>query len=296
MNPDAHDSWDLPQPYDFFGTTRWLLTGRYDPTVRRAADGLWRTANTPDGPVTVRLTVGPDLRADAWGPGARVVLDQVPRWVGLHEPAWKLPPHPVTDRLLTLHRGLRSTDTRDVFDALVVTVLQQLVTWQEAATAWRRICDTIGEPAPGPARMRLPPTPRALRAAGTGGLHALGVGLKQSRTLMEVAFSATALQRAADLPTPEALALLQNVRGVGPWTANLALGERLGRPEPIPVGDFHLPHTIAWALAGEPRGTDERMVELLKPFEGQGFRVIRLVGAAGLEAPKFGPRRARRRT
>jgi 3-methyladenine DNA glycosylase/8-oxoguanine DNA glycosylase len=295
VHPDERRSWPLPEPYDFFETTRGLITGLHDPTLRREPDGLWRAVHTEEGPATVRITVVGELEADAWGPGARVVLDQVPRWVGLHEPAWQLPSHPVVDGLLKAHRGLRSTDTRNVFEALVVTVLQQLVTWQEAATAWRRICRTLGERAPGPADLSLPPTPRALRAAGTGRLHALGVGLKQARTLMNVAFSARALQRAADLPTDEATTLLQHVRGVGPWTANLAMGDRLGRPEPIPVGDFHLPNTIAWALAGEPRGTDARMIELLRPFPGQAFRVIRLVAAAGIEAPRRGPRYPRRR-
>ena len=88
----------------------------------------------------------------------------------------------------------------------------------------------------------------------------------------------------------EAAALLQKVRGIGPWTAGMVLGMRLGRPEPIPVGDFHLPSTIAWALAGEPRATDARMLELLAPFGDQAFRVVRLVWAARIEAPRRGPR------
>ena len=295
VTPDAQTSWPLPEQYDFFATTRGLTTGVRDPTLRREPDGLWRATRTADGPVTVRLTVGRELQAQVWGPGARLAIDEIPRWLGLHEPVWALPPHPVVDRLLKEHRGIRGTDTRNVFEALLVTVLQQLVTWQEAASAWRRICATLGEPAPGPAGLRLAPSPHALRQAGTARLHALGVGLKQSRTLMEVAFSARALQRAADMPTGEAVTWLQHVRGVGPWTANLAMGDRLGRPEPIPVGDFHLPNTVAWALAGEPRGTDARMTELLEPFTGQAFRVIRLIGAAGIEAPKRGPRRAARR-
>ena len=87
----------------------------------------------------------------------------------------------------------------------------------------------------------------------------------------------------------------KRVRGIGPWSAASLLGMRCARPEPIPLGDYHLPNTIAWALAGEPRATDDRMLELLAPFEGQAFRVIRLVFAAGIRAPKRGPRRPLRR-
>lgn len=242
----------------------------------------------------MRISIGDAIEVDGWGPGAVAAVRDVPRWLGLDEAEWAFPSHPVVDRLARAHRGLRSTDTRDVFQALVVTVLHQLVTWEEGTTAWRRLCVELGEPAPGPAELRVPPTPQALRAAGTGRIHALGVGLRQARTLMEVAFSARALQRAADLPTDQALALLQQVPGVGPWTAAITMGARLGRPEPIPLGDLHLPHTMAWALAGEPRGTDARMAQLLEPFPGQAFRVIRLVSAAGIEAPRHGPRRALR--
>ena len=56
------------------------------------------------------------------------------------------------------------------------------------------------------------------------------------------------------------------------------------------VGDFHLKNLVAFALAGEPRGTDERMLELLEPWRGHRARVIRLLEASGIEAPKYGPR------
>ena len=56
------------------------------------------------------------------------------------------------------------------------------------------------------------------------------------------------------------------------------------------VGDFHLPDVVAWTMAGEPRGTDERMLELLEPYRGQRGRVQRLIEADGRTAPKFGPR------
>ena len=56
------------------------------------------------------------------------------------------------------------------------------------------------------------------------------------------------------------------------------------------VGDFHLPNLVAWLLAGEPRGTDERMLELLAPYEGHRGRVQRLLEASGTHAPRYGPR------
>ena len=57
----------------------------------------------------------------------------------------------------------------------------------------------------------------------------------------------------------------------------------------VAVGDFHHKHTVSWALAREPRGTDERRLELLEPYRGHRWRVIRLVKSAGA-APRYGPR------
>ena len=79
-------------------------------------------------------------------------------------------------------------------------------------------------------------------------------------------------------------------RGIGPWTAAETARLALGDPDAVSVGDFHLPNLVCWMLSGEPRGTDERMLELLEPYRGNRGRVQRLLEAGGQTAPKFGPR------
>ena len=59
----------------------------------------------------------------------------------------------------------------------------------------------------------------------------------------------------------------------------------LGDADAVSVGDYHLPSLVSWALAGERRGTDERMLELLAPFAGHRGRVIRLLAGAGSSRP-----------
>jgi 3-methyladenine DNA glycosylase/8-oxoguanine DNA glycosylase len=88
----------------------------------------------------------------------------------------------------------------------------------------------------------------------------------------------------------EAYRLLQALPGVGPWTSAEVALVALGDADAVPIGDYHLPHMVSWALAGEPRGTDERMLELLAPYSGQRGRVLRLLGRSGHGAPRFGPR------
>jgi hypothetical protein len=76
---------------------------------------------------------------------------------------------------------------------------------------------------------------------------------------------------------------------LGPWTA-AQVGSALGDADAVPVGDYHLPNTVDWVLAGEPRGTDDRMLELLEPFAGHRGRAARLLTLSGVHAPRFGPR------
>jgi 3-methyladenine DNA glycosylase/8-oxoguanine DNA glycosylase len=87
-----------------------------------------------------------------------------------------------------------------------------------------------------------------------------------------------------------AMARLQLIAGIGPWTAAETVRNAMGDPDAVSVGDFHVPSMVAWALAGEPRGDDARMLELLAPYAGQRARVIRLLEVSGIRAPRYGPR------
>jgi hypothetical protein len=57
------------------------------------------------------------------------------------------------------------------------------------------------------------------------------------------------------------------------------------------VGDFHVKNTVAWALTGRARGTDEEMVATLAVYTGQRWRVVRMLERCGFTAPRFAPRR-----
>ena len=83
---------------------------------------------------------------------------------------------------------------------------------------------------------------------------------------------------------------LEAFPGVGPWTAAKVALVALGDADAVQVGDYHLPHAVGYALEGTPRSTDERMLELLEPYRGHRARVIRLIGVAGITAPRYGPK------
>ncbi len=92
----------------------------------------------------------------------------------------------------------------------------------------------------------------------------------------------------------EVEAKLALLPGVGPWTIGSVMASAMGDPDAVAVGDFHLKNLVSYALAGEPRGTDERMLELLAPYAGQRGRVVRLLQArrpraAGIRSPSANP-------
>ena len=118
------------------------------------------------------------------------------------------------------------------------------------------------------------------------------MGLEQRRaiTLIRAAERATWLERALKMPPSAARAHLRSLPGIGVWTAAEVARTALGDPDAVSIGDFHVPHMVCWALAGEPRGDDARMLELLEPYHGQRARVVRILERSGLAAPRFGPR------
>jgi 3-methyladenine DNA glycosylase/8-oxoguanine DNA glycosylase len=190
--------------------------------------------------------------------------------------------------------GLRIGRTGVVWEALLPAIVEQKVVGHEARRSYQGLLARYGEPAPGPLGLRLAPAPQTLAALPYYQFHPLGIEQRRADTIRRAARVAGHLERAAALPAAEGLALLQRVAGIGPWTAAEALRVAGGDPDVVSVGDYHLPNLVAWALAGEPRADDARMIELLEPYRGQRGRVVRLLEASGMSAPRYGPRMALR--
>jgi hypothetical protein len=121
------------------------------------------------------------------------------------------------------------------------------------------------------------------RADALAGLRDNPAGFEgqRGRTLRAAARAARPVDSAFGLDAAAARGILASVGGCGPWTVEITMGFVLGDPDAVPVGDLHLPHEVGWALAAEPRADDARMLELLEPFRGNRFRLLRLLLAAG---------------
>jgi 3-methyladenine DNA glycosylase/8-oxoguanine DNA glycosylase len=283
-----------PPGHHLAGTVRALCFSPYDPSARLVAGTFWWATRTPDGPATLALRrVGGELLAEGYGPGAGWVIDRADAVAGLRDDltgfADLAAGHPLVARVAARHPGLRMPATGQVFRHLLRAVLEQKVTGTEAYRAYAATVRHLGHPAPGPYQpLLLPPDPAEVAATPYWVFHPFGVEQRRAETLRRVAAVADRLERCVD--TVEATRRLTAVAGIGPWTAAEVVRTAYGDPDAVSVGDYHIPNTVAWALAGEPRGDDARMLALLEPFRGHRGRVCLLLAAAGVQAPRYGPR------
>ncbi|MFD8440289.1 DNA-3-methyladenine glycosylase family protein [Streptomyces microflavus] len=282
-------TWAPPAPYDLARTLRVLRRGRRDPACRQEPDGTWwRCSGTPAGPVTLRisddLAAGGLITGRAWGPGTDWALEQLPALLGADdEPDAFRPRHRVVAVSLRKHGGLRLARTGLVMESLVPSVLEQGITTGSAHYAWRRLLNRYGDTSPGPAPegMRIPPSAAVWRMVPSWEWHGAGVDRSRAAAILRARSYAPRLEEAAAMALPEAMARLQFLPGIGPWTAAEALQRVLGAPDALTLGDLHLPVQIGYALTGARGGTDEEMLQLLELYAGQRHRAARLILLGG---------------
>ncbi|MFQ5558066.1 MAG: DNA-3-methyladenine glycosylase family protein [Acidimicrobiales bacterium] len=259
------------------------------------ADGTrWQAVRTPYGVGTLAITPGRgEITARSWGPGARWLQTTVADLVGLDDKPSEF--DPASGLVRDLHRrapGLRLGRTKRPFATVVAAILGQRVTSREAKNGYRRLVERYGEDAPGPVPLRLAPSSERLAALRYEELHSLGVEKSRAQRLIEAARRAHRIDEIMGMGKVAAWQRLLAIRGIGPWTAAMVMGIAWGDRDAVPVGDYHLPNMVAWALAGEARADDDRMLELLEPYRGHRRRVLVLLKGAGIMAPKFGPKSA----
>ncbi|WFE27573.1 DNA-3-methyladenine glycosylase 2 family protein [Solwaraspora sp. WMMD791] len=283
-----------PDGYHLAMSVRPLAMGRYDPCARWHADTFWWTARTPSGPAALALhRRGGELIATGHGPGAADVVDIADAVAGLRDDVDGFRAlarhHPVVHALARRYAGVRLPATGAVFARVLRAVLEQKVTGVEAYRGYAATVRAFGTPAPGPAPgMWVTPDPAVIATTPYWKFHPLGIEQRRAQTLRRAAAVADRLEASVDAST--ATGRLTSLPGIGPWTAAEVVRVAFGAADAVSVGDFHLPNTVAWALAGEARGDDQRMLDLLEPFRGHRGRVCLLLELAGLAAPRFGPR------
>ena len=239
MTADAEGRFEPRRPLDL---RRSLNLLGYGPWARREDGAVWFATRTREGPATLHLarrngTV--DVRA--WGPGAAWAAAHAPALCGEEDDDSGFDPtHPVLARLHRESRGLRMPRTHAVFEALLPTVIGQQVTSEEAHESYRHLVNALGEPAPGPRRLTLPPDPHSLANTPYWAFHRFGIERRRADVIIRAARSVKRLEETVTMDLPSAYRRLQAFPGVGPWTAKIYLLMALRRPDIWPDGDVAL--------------------------------------------------------
>ena len=281
----------IEAPFDLRATLRTTGAGRWD------GDRWWWPRWGEERPSTILVYADPPyVHAEAWGPEAASLLDGLEALVGAGSPAGVRFRGTPADRFLARSAGMRLGASGDLHGALVSAILGQVVTTAEASASLRSLRRSFGTRAPGPrGDLVALPAPDVLGSLGYEDLHACGIERRRASIVIETARRWRRVSGAVDLDPEAARRRLEAVRGIGPWTSAFAVGAAMGAPDVLPTGDYHLPDQIAWALAGEERGSDERMLELLEPYRPVRRHVLVAIVQSGVRAPRRGPRAAIRR-
>jgi AraC family transcriptional regulator of adaptative response / DNA-3-methyladenine glycosylase II len=165
-----------------------------------------------------------------------------------------------------MHPGLRVPGAFDPFELAFRAILGQQVSVAGASTLAGRLATRFGEPinTPLPCLNRLTPSADTLFAARTNSLAKLGLPAARANSLRHLACAVVQreidLEPGADISTQ--VDQLQQIPGIGPWTAQYIALRALRWPDAFPSGDLGL---LKAAQLKSPRALEQR-AETWRPW------------------------------
>ena len=159
---------------------------------------------------------------------------------------------------------------REGFATLVHIILEQQVSLASARSVLRRLRRRAG---------RI--TPRRLLALGDRRLQASGLTRQKRAYCLHLAAALEQgeldLAGLGRLDDDEASAILQNLPGIGPWTAQIYLLMALRRPDVWPAGDLALAESVRAVKGLRARPTPERLARIAaswQPYRAVAARML----------------------
>ena len=173
---------------------------------------------------------------------------------------------------------LRLSGLPSPFESLLESILYQQLHGKAAATIHRRVREYYGgDPSP---RALLDTPDEVLRAAGVSGNKTKAMKDLAAKTLDGTVPSHAAILKMSDADIVERLT---EVRGIGPWTVEMLLIFRIGRPDVLPVTDYGVRKGFALTFMRVPKSRPLAAEDLPKPDvvfkRGQRWRPFRSVAS-----------------
>jgi DNA-3-methyladenine glycosylase II len=156
--------------------------------------------------------------------------------------------------------ALRLDPSPSPFESLLESILYQQLHGKAAATIHRRVREIYGGD-PSPQALLDTPEER-LRAAGVSGNKIKALRDLASRTIDGTVPTHRAILKMSDADIVERLT---EVRGIGPWTVEMLLIFRMGRPDVLPVTDYGIRKGFALTFMRLPKNKAVEAADLPKP-------------------------------
>ncbi len=178
--------------------------------------------------------------------------------------------------LLERFGGLRIVRAPDLYEALLVAVIGQQVSVRAAQSIRRQLMQNLGtrvtvDNEPSREYHYLYPTPKQMIKAEPG-LSKQGLSRQKSAYLVEIAHRAAAgeLDRGAfaNLSDEEAIRRLCEIKGVGRWTAEVALMRGLGRNDVFAAGDLGLQVAVQELRGLRKRPSEKALRKIAERWKG----------------------------
>ncbi|WP_343315335.1 DNA-3-methyladenine glycosylase [Brucella sp. BE17] len=132
------------------------------------------------------------------------------------------------------------------FESLASIIVAQQVSTASASAIWGRLKQVVD-----------PLTPETYVAGGEEAWRLAGLSRPKQRTLLAVSEALTNnaidLHGLCDLNAQEAIAVLTELKGIGPWTAEVYLLFAAGHTDVFPAGDVALQAAVGHAFAYDIR-------------------------------------------
>lgn len=156
--------------------------------------------------------------------------------------------------------ALRLDPAPSPFESLLESILYQQLHGKAAATIHRRVREYFGGDPPPQALIDTPD--EILRAAGVSGNKIRAMKDLAAKTLDGTVPSHAAI---AKMPDADIVERLTEVRGIGPWTVEMLLIFRMGRPDVLPVTDYGVRKGYALTFMKVPKSRPIAAEDLPKP-------------------------------
>jgi len=278
----------LPPDFDFDWVLGFLAARTVASLESVRERAYHRSVRVNGKPVTLLLTEGvhgpgardrgrrvlvatsrPRLPADGLEAAVRRMLDLDVDLGHFHRLARR---DPILAPIVRRRSGIRLPQLLDPFEGLTRAILGQQVSVAGASTITDRLVRLVSRPVPGAKNSGFLafPTPADVAEAGADRLREIGLTRARAATLhgaaQRIADGALDLERLRTVAADEAQAALEQLPGIGPWTASYVRMRALGDRDAFPSADLGVIKRLQ--AAGVARQSILEVAERWRPWRG----------------------------